>query len=156
MVGIVAFVILVNPGLAHAALAITPSATVSLGSVAAGTTTVSGKMGAVTVTASALTFPSFTATVSTTNFAGPGGRTIDKSSIYYWSGPATPPPLLQNATPGQLTAADKKSLASPVTAFSSVGLALSITTTWNPTIVIDIPTSAVAGTYSGTITYSVV
>jgi hypothetical protein len=32
---------------------------------------------------------------------------------------------------------------------------LSISAAWNPTIVVNIPAAAVAGTYSGTITHSV-
>jgi hypothetical protein len=48
-----------------------------------------------------------------------------------------------------------QSLSVSRTAFRSTGLVLSISTSWNPTIVIDIPDAAVAGTYSGTITHSV-
>jgi hypothetical protein len=62
---------------------------------------------------------------------------------------------LQNASPGQLNAASAVNLSEERVAFSSSGLALSITTTWDPTIVIAIPAAAVAGTYSGTITHSV-
>jgi hypothetical protein len=32
---------------------------------------------------------------------------------------------------------------------------LSISATWNPTLIVDIPAGAVAGTYTGTITHSV-
>ena len=152
--GATAFLVLATSSPAHAALAITVPASVSLGSVPSGTGTVSGQLGSVTVTASGLVAPSFVATVSTTTFTGPGGQTIPSSSISYWSGPATAA-LLQNATPGQASAAQAQNLSVSRQAFSSTGLALSITTAWNPTIVITIPVAAVAGTYTGTITHSV-
>lgn len=153
--GAAAYVVVATSSSAHAALAITvPASTVSLGSVPSGTRTVSGQLGPVTVTASGLVAPSFVATVSTTTFTGPGGQTIPASSISYWSGPATAA-LLQDATPGQAGAAQAQDLSVPRRAFSSSGLALSITTVWNPTIVIAIPAAAVAGTYTGTITHSV-
>ncbi|HUQ62129.1 MAG TPA: hypothetical protein VM121_00055 [Acidimicrobiales bacterium] len=143
--------------LAQAAVAITVPATVNLGSVASGATSISHQLGTVTVTASGIVAPSFTATVSATTFKTGGGapsETLATSSIAYWSGPATAA-LLQNATPGQATAAQAQNLSTPRTAFSSTGLALSITTAWNPTIVISIPAAALSGTYTGTITHSV-
>lgn len=157
LVGTAAFLVLATPSLAHAALAVTVPTAQNFGSVASGTSSFSQALGTVTVTASGLVFPSFTATVSATNFitgVGSSAQTISKSSISYWSGPATLA-LVQNAVPGQATAAQAQSLSVSRTAFSSTGLALSITTAWNPTIVVAIPASAVAGTYSGTITHSV-
>jgi hypothetical protein len=43
------------------------------------------------------------------------------------------------------------------TAFSSASLLQlgSVSVSWNPTIVVNIPASAVVGTYTGTITHSV-
>lgn len=155
--GIAAFVVLATPSLALAALAITVPSSVSLGSVGSGASSVSGQLGPITVTAGGLVAPSFTASVSTTIFitgAGGAGQTIAESSISYWSGPATAA-LLQNAIPGQVGAAQAQNLSVSRTAFASTGLALSITTVWNPTIVVAIPAAAVAGTYSGTITHSV-
>lgn len=155
--GIAAFAILATPALAHAALAITVPSSVNLGSVPSGTTSLSAHLGTITVTASGLVAPSFTATVSTTAFTtgtGTAAETIAKTSISYWSGPATSAPG-QDATPGQATAADAEILSAPRTAFRSSGLVLSITTEWNPTIVIAIPAAAVAGTYSATVTHSV-
>ena len=152
--GIAVLIVLGTPTLAQAALAITVPSSVSLGSVPSGTTTLSNRLGPVTVTASGLVAPSFIATVSSTEFTNGSGQTFPNSSISYWSGPATAA-LVQNPTPGQLTAGDKQDLSVSRTAFRSSGLALSITTTWNPTIVVAIPPAAVAGTYSGTITHSV-
>lgn len=156
-VAIVAAAIMATPGLAGAALSISVPSSVNLGSVVGGTRTLSAPMGTVTVTASGLVLPSYTATVSTSTFttgSGSAAETVPKAAISYWSGPATVA-LLQNPTPGQLTAAQAQSLSVPRTAFVSSGLALSITTKWNPTIVIAIPAAAVTGSYIGTITHSV-
>jgi hypothetical protein len=158
VVGISAFVVLTTPALAHAALSISVPSSAPFGSVASGTTSISHQLGAVTVTASGLVAPSFTATVSTATFttgAGGASETIPTTSISYWSGPATASTGLQNSTAGQVDANHAAILSTSVTAFGSVGLALNITTTWNPTIVIAIPAAAVAGLYSGTITHSV-
>src|SRR5947209_11194083 len=103
--GIAALVVLTTPSLAHAALAITVPASVNLGSVPSGTGSFSHQLGTVTVTASSLVAPSFTATVSGTAFTTGGGsvnETIGKASILYWSGPATSVSgLLGSGTPGQ-------------------------------------------------------
>jgi hypothetical protein len=147
-----------SPICGGATLAISVPSAVNLGSVPIGTTSLSDQLGPVTVTASGLVAPSFTATVSTTTFTtGSGGpnQTIATSLISYWSGPATTTTGLQTAVPGQVNAALAQNLSASQTAFSSTGLVLTITTTWNPTIVITIPTTAVAGTYTGTITHSV-
>lgn len=154
VVGIVVAIVVGTPSLAQAALAISVPPAANLGSVPAGTSSLSNQLGPVTVTASGLVAPSFTATVSSSGFTNGGGQTIPNSSISYWSGPATAA-LLQNATPGQLNAGNAINLSVSRTAFRSTGLALSITTTWNPTVVVAIPAAAVAGTYSGTITHSV-
>ncbi|HEX8770821.1 MAG TPA: hypothetical protein VF711_08645, partial [Acidimicrobiales bacterium] len=95
------------------------------------------------------------ASTSFTTGAGAAAQTIPNSSVSYWSGPATATVGLQNTTPGQPTAATAQSLSASRTAFSSSGLVLSISTVWDPTIVITIPSAAVAGTYTGTITHSV-
>jgi hypothetical protein len=158
VVGITAFVVLTTPAIAHAALSISAPSSVPFGSVPSGTTSISHQLGAVKVTAGGLVAPSFTATVSTATFttgAGGASETIPTTSISYWSGPATASTGLQNSTAGQADADHAAILSTSVTAFGSVGLVLSITTTWNPTIVIGIPAAAVAGIYSGIITHSV-
>jgi hypothetical protein len=159
MVAIVAAVVLATPSLASAALAITLPSSANLGSVPSGTSTLSQQLGTITVTASGLVAPSFTASVSGTTFTtGAGGvnQTIGKASILYWSGPATAfSGLLGNGTPGQATSAQAQDLTSTRTAFSGTGLLLSISAAWNPTIVVNIPSSSVSGTYTGTITHSV-
>lgn len=143
---------------AHAALSISVPGSVSLGSTSPGSSSISGQLGTVTVNASGLVAPSFTATVSSTNFVTGGGsanETIAKASVSYWSGPATVAVGTLSTTPGQANAGAAQSLSSSRTAFSAVGLLLTIQVAWNPTLIITLPSNAVAGTYTGTITHSV-
>jgi hypothetical protein len=152
----VAALVVVTP--AHAAVSISAPTSATLGTAATGSATLSAQLGTITVTASGLVAPSFVSSVSGANFttgAQTANETIAKSNISYWSGPATSTSGLASATPGQLTSAQAVSLSTSRTAFSGTGLLLSISASWNPTIVVNIPTSAVAGAYSGTITHSV-
>jgi hypothetical protein len=57
--------------------------------------------------------------------------------------------------PGQLTPLQAQALSTPRSAFSSGGLVLSMSTSWNPPMVVNIPAAVVAGSYTGTITHSV-
>ncbi len=151
-------VTLATPSAAEAALAISVPTSADLGTVPSGTSTRSARLGTVTVTASGLVAPSFTVTVTGTAFttgARTAAETIPRASISYWSGPVTASSGLQTVVPGQATALQAVDLSAPRTAFSSTGLVLSISTSWNPTIVVNIPAAAVAGTYTGTITHSV-
>jgi uncharacterized transporter YbjL len=75
--------------------------------------------------------------------------------VSYWSGPATASTGLGVRVPGQLTALNAVSLAAPATAFALQAVALSTSTSWNPTVVVAIPAGAVAGSYTGTVTHSV-
>lgn len=157
--GIAAFVVLATPALAHA-VAITVPSSSNLGSVPSGTASLSAHLGTVTASDSGtlLLLPSFNATVTATNFttgAGSAAETIPKASIAYWSGPVTASSGAQTAVPGQLTALQAVTLSQSRTAFTSSGLVLEISTSWNPTIVINIPAAAISGTYTGTITHSV-
>nr|WP_062341011.1 hypothetical protein [Herbidospora sakaeratensis] len=145
--------------LALAGLAITAPASRALGSTTIGGQ-LSAQLGAVTVTddRNLLVQVSYTATVSTTNFTttvGGNTSTISKPNISYWSGPATSTSGVGVFTPGQLTAANAVALTGTHTAFA-VTLAVGNTSlAWNPTVIVRVPSSAVAGTYSGTITHSV-
>ena len=144
-------------GPAGAAVAISVPASKNLGSVPSGSTSISAQLGAITVTATGLIAPSFTASVRATVFktgSGSPGETIALNHVRYWSGPATSSNGV-TVFPGQLTAANSVDLTSSRTAFSGTGVALSISATWNPTLIVNIPASAVSGTYSGTITHSV-
>jgi len=57
--------------------------------------------------------------------------------------------------PGQLLVANKVTLATSRTAFSASALVGNNTASWNPTVNVTIPSAAVAGDYTGTITHSI-
>jgi hypothetical protein len=156
-----ALVVLVAPAAAGAAgLAITVPSTAGLGSIPAGTaTSISAKLGTVTVTDDRFVGVLWIATVSTTVFitgSATPPETIGPASISYWSGGVTSSSGISVRTPGQLIAAQAVILSVPRTAFSALGAGVvSNSTSWNPTIVVAIPAAAIAGTYTGTITHSV-
>jgi hypothetical protein len=140
------------------ALSITVPASVDLGSGPPGGT-ITGNMGPVTVTdqRGALT-AAWTATVSSTDFTTGGGtpaETISKSNVSYWSGPATATTGVGVFTPGQLTALLAQSLSVPRTAFTLTLGVGNNSATWNPSLIVNVPAGAVAGTYTGTVTHSV-
>ncbi|GAB1819960.1 hypothetical protein [Herbidospora sp. RD11066] len=145
--------------LANAGLAITAPTSRALGSTTIGGE-LSAQLGTVTVsdTRGLGGLLGYTATVSSTNFTttiGGNTSTIAKAHISYWSGPATSFSGIGVFTPGQATAALAAALTGTVTAFT-VTLAVGNTSgTWNPTVIVRVPSSAVAGSYSGTITHSV-
>ncbi|WP_061290807.1 hypothetical protein [Herbidospora cretacea] len=145
--------------LANAGLAITAPTSRALGSTTIGGQ-LSAQLGAVTVTddRGLLVQLSYTATVSSTNFTttvGGNTSTIAKSHVSYWSGPATSSSGVGVFTPGQLTAATAAALTGTTTAFAVTLAAGNTSVAWNPTVIVRIPSSAVAGSYSGTITHSV-
>ena len=140
------------------ALTITAPATANLGSVPTGTASRSAQLGSVTATASGVIGVSLTVTVTCTNFttgAAGANETIGNSSVAYWSGPATASIGLGSNTPGQVDAAHAQDLSVPRTAFQAAAVSFSVSVTWHPTIVINIPPAAVAGTYTATVTHSV-
>ncbi|MGW2373447.1 hypothetical protein [Kitasatospora sp. NPDC001683] len=138
-------------------LSISVPAPAGLGS-AAPRGTVSAALGSVTVSDQrGLSTSSWTATVSATNFTTGGAtaaETITTSNVDYWSGAATNTNGTATATPGQSTAAAEQALSSARTAFTSSGSG-SNSTSWIPTLVVNIPAAAVHGTYTGTVTHSV-
>jgi hypothetical protein len=140
-------------------LAISVPASANLGTAATGSASLSGQLGAVTVsdTRGALG-EDWTATVSSTDFTTGGAtadETIGKSAVSYWSGAATATSGVAVRVPGQLLAANAQSLSTSRTAFSATGTVGNNSTTWNPTLVVTLPSDAVAGLYSGTVTHSV-
>jgi hypothetical protein len=141
----------------RAALAISTPTSAVLGSTSPGGT-ISAHMGTVTVDDTRPLLANWTATASATNFTTGGGtspETITKGNLSYWSGPVTASVGIGTRIPGQLTALNAVSLATTITAFSLQALVLGTSTSWNPTIVVSVPSSAVTGTYTGTITHSV-
>ena len=141
------------------ALSISAPASKALGSGATGVSTLSAQLGTTTVTdARGSLLGAWTGSVSSTNFitgAGTANETIAKADADYWSGAATAASGVGTFTPGQLTVANKVLLDASRTAFSAAAVVGNNSVSWNPTVTINVPASAVAGTYSGTITHSV-
>ena len=134
--------------------ALTMSAPVSanLGSGAPGTT-ITGAMGAMTVTDDrALLTASWTTTASSTDWTTGGGtpaETIPATDVGYDPGSIT--------TTGTITATGTpitlSGTAAPVvTGTAGVG---NNTASWNPNLAVAVPAAAVGGTYTGTVTQSV-
>jgi hypothetical protein len=137
-----------------------PASPVSLGSAATGATTLSGQLGNVTVTDNrGVLLGSWTSQVSASNFTTGGGsapETIPVGNVDYWSGLATSVTGTMTPVPGQLTVANEIALStSASTAFSATGVIGNNSASWNPTLVVSIPSAAVAGTYTGTVTHTV-
>ena len=141
------------------ALTVSDPADKSLGSVATGTASLSTTLGATTVTDNrGALLGTWTATVSATDFTtgtATADETIAKSQVDYYSGPATAFSGTAVLVPGQLAVLLKEDLGAARTAFSATGVVGNNSATWVPTVVVNIPSDAVAGTYSGTITHSV-
>ncbi|MEU8035984.1 hypothetical protein [Streptosporangium sp. NPDC049078] len=137
-----------------AGLTISAPSTANLGSVAAGATSISGQIGPVTVTDDRATLNgSWNASVISTDFTTGGGtapETIGNINVSYSPGSAT-------ATTGQgtFTPGPGGIINVPRVAFTGTNLVGNNTATWNPTLTVTIPTTAVGGTYSGTVTHSV-
>ncbi|MET8780162.1 hypothetical protein [Streptomyces sp. NPDC004589] len=159
-----AALVLVQPGLAAAAadpsttvtytvtsgaLTLSVPASASLGSGAPGTT-ISAPIGPVTVTDDrALLSASWTVTAAETDFVNDGAPTIPATDAGYDPGSIT--------TTGTITATGtpvtlSNTAQTVVTGSAGVG---DNTATWNPTVVVAVPPSAVGGTYTGTLTQSV-
>ena len=139
-------------------LAITVPASVVLPGAGPGSTA-SAHLGTVTVTdARGLANASWTVTVTGTAFttgAGTSAQTIPLIRVTYWSGTATTVSGTGTFTPGQLTAASAVNLSVARTAFSLTVGGGTNSASWNPILSVLVPASAVAGTYTATITHSV-
>lgn len=144
--------------LAQQMLSITVPSAANLGAAFTGTT-LSGRLGAVTVEDHRIVNPNtWTATVSATSFrtgTGTPAQTIPNSQVSYWSGPATKSTGGGTLIPGQLTAAQAQSLTVSRTAFRKTAGSGNNTVTWTPTLLVAIPSTAVLGLYTATITHSV-
>ena len=132
----------------------------ALGSAATGASAVAGvQLGAVTVTDQrGALLGAWTATADSTDYTtgeASANETIADDNADYWSGPATASSGTAVRVPGQVAAANKVTFAAARTAFSASGVVGNGSTTWNPTVSINLPSTAVAGSYSGTITHSV-
>jgi hypothetical protein len=96
------------------------------------------------------------ATVAASDFTTDGAdATIPADTIVYWSGPATQTVGAGAFVPGQLTSADAVRLDLARIAFTRPTGGRANSASWNPTLSVHLPLSAVAGTYTGTVTHSV-
>lgn len=140
-------------------LAITTPASKDLGTVATGSGLSGAQLGNVSVTdGRGALLGTWTASVSSTDFTTGGAtanETIAKADADYWSGAATASTGTGVFTPGQLTALLKVTLGASRTAFAAASVVGNNSVTWNPTVIMNAPAGAVAGTYTGTITHSV-
>jgi hypothetical protein len=143
----------------EASVSIAVPANANLGSTSIGST-LTAQLGSVTASGGGILGVQVTASVACSDFktgSGTAAETISKTNVFYWSGPATAwSGLVGSGTPGQPTSADKVSCATSQEAFGAQALLLSVSVSWNPTIVIHIPATAVQGTYTGTVTHTVV
>ncbi|MFF5113557.1 hypothetical protein [Streptosporangium sp. NPDC000509] len=121
---------------------------------------ISGPLGTVTVTdqRAALTATWVASVVAATGGFTTGGgtaaETIPNTAVLYWSGAATTTGT-GTFVPGQANAAAAQSLDISRTAFSKTSGSGDNSAAWNPTIVVNVPAQAVAGTYTGTVNHSV-
>jgi hypothetical protein len=140
-------------------LAISVPASADLSAAATTASTLSAALGSVQVTdqrgALAGTWTASVTGSAFTTGAASAQETIANTAVSYWSGAATASSGVAVTTPGQLLALNAQTLGQSRTAFSAAATVGNNSTTWNPTIVIAVPSNVVAGTYSGTITHSI-
>ncbi|MEV4809284.1 hypothetical protein [Micromonospora avicenniae] len=143
---------------ATADLNITVPAAVNLGAVFAGDD-ITGELGTVTVTDQrAALSATWVATVSSSSFTTGGAtpaETITPNLVEYWSGGLVASTGTGTFVPGQPTEADRVNLSVPRTAFSKTSGSGNNSASWAPDIRVNVPATAVGGTYTGVITHSV-
>ena len=142
--------------LAGNGLSISVPASVNLstaGSTVIGASSLSGSLGTVTVTDNQGTLAhAWTATVSSTDFTtGVGGanKTVTKDNASYTPGTIT------SSGVGAAVGTPALSLATSAPVVTATAVIGAMSASWNPTVSVTIPSSVIAGTYSGTITHSV-
>lgn len=119
-------------------------------------------LGSITVSTSSLLLSdaSWTATVTASRFTtgrGSPAETLPASAVSYLSGPATSQSglSLDAILPGSPSTALPLATSRVAFGYSGVAILGGTWLTWRPRLVITPGTSAVAGTYTGTITHSV-
>jgi len=132
------------------ALSITVPGSADLGSQAAGITalTATGQLGDVTVSDARGTIAGWTTTAQSTAFNA-ASSSVPASAITYVGGAATTTGIVVVAP---LTATDLTTAKTVAAGVSAVGVNSG---KWNPTISVALPAGTVVGTYTATITHSV-
>ena len=136
-----------------------PSTTVNFGAVSVSAGSITARLGTITVhDGRGLLNGSWTSTVSSSHFTA-GDQTapeiIDATSVPYWSGAATATSGIGTLVGGQLTPAAAVVINAAQTAFTGGSLIGDNSASWNPTLIVTIPSAAVDGTYTGTVTHTV-
>jgi hypothetical protein len=138
-------------------LSITVPAPADLGGGAPGGTVLS-RLGSVTVTDRREPAPAgWVVTVIASNFvmSGSPAQTVTPVNVSYWSGQPTSITGTGTFTTGQATASQAQTIDVERVAFTLSGAGGVNSATWRPTVTVQLPLSAVAGTYTGTVTFSV-
>lgn len=133
-------------------LSISAAGTANLGSVAAGAQEVSGSLGNVTVTDERGSQAGWGAQVSSSSFSlavESGDTTIAATEVDYAPGTVTPTGTV-TATP-----ADASGLDTAKSVVAGTAARGNNTASWSPTLTVTLPSDALAGTYTGTVTTSV-
>lgn len=134
------------------ALSISAPGSAALSNAATGAASLAGSLGTVTVTDARGGINGWAATASSSSFTGTGLSVIANSSVDYTSGLATASSGVVTPVPG---AALPTAMGSPVTAFSGTVVVGNNSVSWAPSLTVNLPSNALAGSYSGTITHSV-
>jgi hypothetical protein len=136
-----------------------PGTTVNLGSVSVAASSITGQLGTVTVNdARGLLSGGWTSSVTSSKFttgAGTAAETIAATNVDYWSGPSTATSGIGTLLGSQLTSGLAVVVNAAQTAFTGGSLVGNNSASWNPTLIVTIPASAVVGTYTGTVTHTV-
>jgi len=135
-----------------------PSTTVNLGSVSVAAGSITAQLGTVSVTdGRGLLNGSWTSTVSASHFTTGGqtaAETINATGVSYWSGAATATSGVGTLVGSELTSGAAVTINAAQTAFTGGSLIGNNSASWNPTL-ITIPSAAVVGTFTGTVTHTV-
>ncbi|SDO20863.1 hypothetical protein SAMN04515671_0148 [Nakamurella panacisegetis] len=134
--------------LAGGSLTVSQAATATLDPGATGTTSITGALGAVDVTDARGSIAGWTMTAASTTFTASGGSV--STDVTYDSGPAT-------ASTGTVTPASNgpTSITTAQTVATGTAASGNNTASFSPTLTVTLPASALAGTYAGTVTTSV-
>jgi hypothetical protein len=137
-------------------------ATAEFASAAPPGTTITGPLGAVTVTDTrSPAIADWTATASASDFRTRGGGTVSETvpvdEIGYRSGTATAQTGAGTFTPGQTgsVVVPFDIDLTPIEAFAHTGGTGDNTVTWNPVLHVNVPLENQEGDYTGTVTHSV-
>ena len=136
-----------------------PGTTVDLSSVSVAAGTLSGQLGTVTVNdGRGLLNGSWTSMVSSSQLTTRGqtaAQTINATGVSYWSGAATATSGVGALVGSQLTPGAAVAINAAQTAFTGGSLIGNNSASWNPTLIVTMPSAAIGGTYTGTVTHTV-